>query len=48
MSNLNNRDKNILKEIIETGYKALLYKYSEEEMNHIIKEVYKSINQKGE
>lgn len=37
------KDLKILKDIINTGYKMLLYKYSEEELNRVIDEVYKNI-----
>lgn len=44
---LDSKDRKILKDIVETGYKMLLHKYSEEDLNRVIKEVYESIN-KGE
>lgn len=40
---LNGKDLKILKEIINIGYKMLLHKYSEEELNRVIDEVYKNI-----
>ena len=40
---LNGKDLKILKEIINAGYKMLLYKYSEEDLNKVIDEVYKNI-----
>ena len=41
---LDNKDKKILKELINAGYKMLLHKYSEEELNRIVSELYKNIN----
>lgn len=40
---LDNKDKKILKELINVGYKMLLHKYSEEDLNRIVAEVFKSI-----
>ena len=37
------KDLKILKDIINAGYKMLLHKYSEEELNKVIDEVYKNI-----
>lgn len=40
---LNSKEMKILKEIVEAGYKMLLHKYSEEELNKVVKEIYKKV-----
>lgn len=43
MENLTNREKQIIKDIINKGYRMLLYKYSEEELNSVVKKIFDKI-----
>ena len=40
---LDGKDLKILKDIINAGCKMMLHKYSEEELNKVIDEIYKNI-----